>query len=40
MFPWVQVKETENNVLSADIVPLFTIHSQFFNVQLFVEKET
>lgn len=39
MFPWIHIKEPENNVVFADIVPLHMIETQFFNVQLYVEKE-
>lgn len=40
MFPWVQINESDNNVVCAEIVPLHTVITKMFNVQLYMEKES
>ncbi|XP_072385198.1 mitotic spindle assembly checkpoint protein MAD2B [Diabrotica undecimpunctata] len=37
-FPWVEVNKTENICHSADIVPVHTIESDIFNLQIYIEK--
>lgn len=39
MFPWVQINESENSVVCAEIVPIHTINTKFFKVQFYAEKE-
>lgn len=40
MFPWIQINESENDVISAEIVPIHSVHTQFFSIQFYVEKES
>ncbi|CAG9814013.1 unnamed protein product [Phaedon cochleariae] len=39
-FPWIELRERDNTVSSADIVPLYTVETVFLSLQMFVEKES
>ena len=38
-FPWVEAPKSETKIDSARIVPLRSVHSHYFDVQLYVEEK-